>query len=417
MNAAFLVALVLAQNYQGYPIAPRSSGMGGTATALGNGASNTFYNPSAVAWNDESMTGDVSGNLFAGSLTTLSSQFGLETQVPRLGVQIIPSNMSFEWRGLELGPIKLSKKWGLGISVVAPFDVELSSLVSTPDRSTLAIINSLERVYAIYNSIAYRLTDDFGIGLAIVAMYRQFSNTAIFDHLEKGGLFESAVIQQSRKSVSHGLSVGTQWRPANGFRLGGSVRLPVTSVFGFGDDHGRITVTAPNLPQPARVTIDRQVEARYERPWRFNLGLAYERPKSFALAADISAHTPLEYVSERDVATGATLEVTRLVPVLNFSVGGEVFIKGSAVRAGFFTDHSPLPVELNLDTPRINRYGGTISLELERKLYRTEVGILVSVGLIRATTADAVGGTFAPVPVSGTELRGIITYSSTLRFF
>jgi hypothetical protein len=103
MNAAFLVALVLAQNYQGYPIAPRSSGMGGTATALGNGASNTFYNPSAVAWNDESMTGDVSGNLFAGSLTTLSSQFGLETQVPRLGVQIIPSNMSFEWRGLELG--------------------------------------------------------------------------------------------------------------------------------------------------------------------------------------------------------------------------------------------------------------------------------------------------------------------------
>jgi hypothetical protein len=39
------------------------------------------------------------------------------------------------------------------------------------------------------------------------------------------------------------------------------------------------------------------------------------------------------------------------------------------------------------------------------------------VGLIRATTADAVGGTFAPVPVSGTELRGIITYSSTLRFF
>jgi hypothetical protein len=416
MNPALLVALVLAQNYAGYPIAPRSTGMGGTATALGNGASNTFYNPSAVAWSDEKMTGDVSGNLFAGSLTTLSSQFGLETQVPRIGIQIIPSNMSFEWRGLDLGPIKLSKRWGLGISVVAPFDVELSSLVSTPDTSTLAIVNSLERVYAIYNSIGYRLTDELAIGLAIVAMYRQFTGTAIFDHFEDG-LFESAVIQESRKSVSHGLSVGTQWRPANGFRLGASVRLPVTSVFGWGDDHGRVTVTSTKTGQAGRVTIDRQVEARYERPWQFNVGLAWEKPKSFAIAADISAHTPLEYVSERDIKTGATLQTTRLVPVLNFSLGGEVFIKGVGVRGGFFTDHSPLPANVDVETPRVNRYGGTISLDLERKLYRTEIGILVSVGLIRATTADAASGTFAPVPVTGTELRGIITYSSTLRFF
>ncbi len=414
--ASLVVAVVVSQNYQGYPVAPRTTGMGGAATALGRGVGNSFYNPASIAWGDKELVGDVSGNLFAGSLTSLSSQFGLETEAPRFSVQIIPSNLSLEWRGLKLGPLSLSDRWGLGVSVVAPFDVVLGSLVSSPDRSALVMVDSTERVYAISNTVAYQLTDELGIGLSLVAMYRQYDAIAIVDRYDENA-FETAMLKQSRKSISHGLSVGAQWRPASGFRAGLSVRFPVTSVFGFGDDHGRATVRVAGVPELARDVVDRRVEARYEQPWRFNLGLAWERERAFALAADVSVYTPLTYVSERDADTGATLQVTHLLPVVNFAVGAEFFVGGHGLRTGFFSDHSPVPDDGAVESPRVNRYGGTFSFDLERKLYRTEIGVLLSIGSVRSSTSDVASGTFQRIETSGTEFRGILTYSSTLKFF
>lgn len=416
MSSALLLTLVLAQNYQGYPVAPRSTGMGGAAVAMGAGAGNSFYNPGAIAWSSQ-MTGDVSGNLFAASLTDSSSTFGTKSVQPAFGFQIIPSNMSFEWRGMSLGPIHLSEKWGLGVSVVAPFDVQLDGLASAPNAKAFASLSSLERVYAIYNSIGYRVTDEFGIGLSVVAMYRQASGTMMIDTLdETTGRFTVVDLQQTRKSVSHGLGVGLQWRPSNGLRAGLAIRLPVTSVFGFGNDVGRLTVLDTTNNVSGRIALDRQVEPHYERPWRFSGGLAYEKPSQFAVAADVTGYTGLEYISEIDAKTGQTLEVTKLLPVVNVAVGGEVFIGATALRAGFFTDHSPYPAGLsNAGTPRINRYGGTISLTLERKLYRTEVGLLFSGGHFESTTLDVVGGSLAPITASGTEYRLVATYSSTLK--
>ncbi len=413
MISALLISVVLSQNYQGYPVAPRSTGMGGAATALGRGAGNTYYNPATIAFGDAALIGDVSGNVLAGSLTRLSSQFGQTSNTPTFGFQLIPSNYSFEWRGLDLGPIHLSDRWGLGVSVLAPFDVVLGTNVSTADSQ--ALINSTERVYAIYNSVAYRFSDEIGIGLSVVAMYRQFDGTVFLDHFTDGKIV-TATLKESRKSISHGLAFGMQWKPLNGFRAGLSIQLPITSVFGWGDNNGRITVTDAD-GKLVHQSLDQKVESRYELPWRFNLGLAYEVTKKWAIAADLSVHTPLQYVSERDLTTGATLNMMRLLPVVNVNVGAEFYVGGRGLRTGFFTDHSPNAITGSLDAQSINRYGWTASMDIERKLYRTEIGVLFSVGFIKANTPDLVSGSLDPIAVNGTEFRGMITYSSTLKFF
>jgi len=414
MISALLISVVLSQNYQSYPVAPRSTGMGGAATAMGSGAGNTYYNPAAIAFGDAALIGDVSGNVLAGSLTRLSSQFGQTSNTPTFGFQLIPSNYSFEWRGLDLGPIHLSDRWGLGVSVLAPFDVVLGTNVSTADSQ--ALLNSTERVFAIYNTVAYRFSEEIGVGLSVVAMYRQFDGTVFLDHFSDDK-FVTATLKESRKSISHGLAFGAQWKPVNGFRLGLSIQLPITSVFGWGDNSGRATAIDPDTGKLVHRSLDQKIESRYERPWRFNLGLAYEVRKKWSIAADVSVHTPLQYVSERDLTTGATLTMTRLLPVVNVAIGSEWYVGGRGLRTGFFTDHSPNPVGSSLDLQNINRYGWTASMDIERKLYRTEIGVLFSVGFIKANTPDIVNGSFDSTPVNGTEFRAMITYSSTLKFF
>lgn len=408
-------ALFICQNYQGYPIGPRTTGMGGAATALGVGAGNSFYNPAAIAWASE-WTGDVSGNLVAVSFSTTTSELGQARPTPQFSLQLIPANMSFEWRGLKLGVVDLSKRWGLGVSIIAPFDLRLSQLVSTSDRTTLGIVDVDERTYAIYNSIGYRVTDALGIGFSIVAMYREVTANASLEHSD-GEVFESVVLRQTRRAVGHAIAIGASYRPSNGFRAGLAIRAPVTQVFGFGDDNIAATFFRAGDPEITRSVIARKVESRYERPWRFNFGLAYELPKRFAIAADLSVFTPLDYVSERDASTGETLEVTRLVPVVNAAVGVEVYLGTVGTRLGFFTDHSPYPRDgqSNLSIPRIDRYGGTLTFNYERRVHKTEIGVMVSGGRTFTTTLDLTGGTLQPIPATGNDVRVAIVYSSTLK--
>ena len=412
---ALVLTLLLGQNYMGYPVAPRAAGMGGAAAALGEGAANTFYNPAAVAWGTTPST-DVSGNVFAASLTRLTGEFGDSVTRSRFGLQVIPSNMTFEWHGLKFGPVNLGDRWGAGVSIVAPFDIQLGSLTAASDGSTLVLMETAESTYAIYTSLGYQLTDRVSIGVSVVAMYRSFTATAVTDR-DTETFHESLAYFLSEKSIGHALAFGAQWRPEVGFRLGGAVRVPLQQVYGFGEEHGRLSAYDKTSRTFFSTSVDRAFEARWERPWRFNLGVGWESDR-FALAAELTAFTPLEFISARDSATGETLEVTRLRPVLNVSVGAEVRFGRQALRAGFFTDHSPHPAPAVGQplSPEVDHYGGTLSLAWDRAPFASELGLVVTGGRLTTLGYDVVGGTFAPIQARGSEWRFMVTYSSTIRY-
>jgi hypothetical protein len=73
-------------------------------------------------------------------------------------------------------------------------------------------------------------------------------------------------------------------------------------------------------------------------------------------------------------------------------------------------------VALQLGEHRLAGTGtAALSLTLDRKLFRTEVGIALSGGSFTTSSLDVSSGALNTVRASGVELRGVVTYSSTLK--
>ncbi|PZR12034.1 MAG: hypothetical protein DI536_17085 [Archangium gephyra] len=414
MNALVL-ALVLAQNYQAYPVAPRASGMGGAATALGSGGSNTFYNPAALSFGD-AFTVDVSGSVYSIEGGTLRGQVGDLNQYSRFGFSAIPSNITYEVHGLDLGPLHLSEKWGLSVSILSPYDQSKQTLINSKSNNTFVTSSTSESVYTIYNTASYRVTPALGIGVSVVAMYRRYSTSTTSD-LNNDKLFESVSYTRSEQTLGHALAFGIQWKPLSGFRSGLSVRLPLQHVFGFGEAHIRGAGFAKESGVFAHSSQDSIIEPRFEMPWRLNAGIGWEKARQWAVALDLNAYTPYRYISLRDQATGQTLETRTLNTVFNVAVGVELYLFNRPWRAGFFTDHSNVGdlEESDIGTERINRYGGTISTVLDRGQRTTEAGLIFAAGSLQTRGADFAGGTLQTQIATGFEWRVMGIWTTTLR--
>ncbi len=414
MNA-LLLTLVLAQNYQAYPVAPRASGMGGAATALGEGGSNTFYNPASLAFGDV-FTVDVSGSVYAIEGGSLKGQIGDANTYTRFGFSSIPSNMTFEVHGLNFGPLRLSERWGLAVSILSPYDQSRQTLINSEGHNTFITGTTTESVYTIFNTASYRVTPSLGIGVSVVAMYRRFSTTTVSDH-NGAALYEAISYSRTEQTLGHALAFGIQWKPLSGFRGGLSVRMPLQHVMGFGEEHGRAGILAKEAKEFIHVASDRVIDPRFEMPWRINLGVAYEKLRNFAVAVDLNVYTPYRYISARDVDTGETLSTRTLNTVVNVSVGLELYISRRPWRVGFFTDHSNIGDvnESELGTERINRYGGTISTVLDRGQRNTEAGLIFSAGELQTKGANFANGTLEGQVATGFEWRLMAIWTTTLR--
>lgn len=413
--SALLVAMVMAQNYQAYPVAPRASGMGGAATALGSGGSNTFYNPAALAFGD-AFTVDVSGSVYSINGGALRGSVGDSNTYTRFGFASIPSNITYEVHGLELGPFRLPEKWGLAVSILSPFDQSRQTLINSQANNTLVTGNTTESVYTIYNTASYRVTPALGLGVSVVAMYRRFSTTTVSDH-DTEQLFEAISYSRSEQTLGHALAFGIQWKPLSGFRSGLSVRLPLQHVFGFGEEHVRGGLLYKPTGDFGHAAIDRQIDPRFELPWRINGGIAWEVPRAWAVALDVNVYTPYRYISVRDVDTGETLETRTLNTVVNVSVGGELYLAGRPWRAGFFTDFSNVASleESSLGTERVNRYGLTVSTVLDRGQRTTEAGLIFAGGPLQSSGADFTGGSLNSQVATGFDWRVMAIWTTTLR--
>lgn len=215
---SLLMALLTAQNYQPYPVAPRAAGMGGTSSALGEGGGNTFYNPAALAFSSSTNL-EVAGNVLGVDGTTTSGELGDDSSRTRLGFFIIPANLTLETHGLRLGPLVLSDRWGLGVSLQAPVEYTLHAISSSSDGATVVTRDTQESVYSIYNDLAYRVTDTLGLGFSVVAVYRRYE-TSLNVSRDGDADYQSIFYQRTEQSLGHALAFGARWKSDSGFRLG-----------------------------------------------------------------------------------------------------------------------------------------------------------------------------------------------------
>ena len=414
--SALLLAMLLSQNYQPYPVAPRAAGMGGAASALGEGSGNTFYNPAALAFSTSTSV-EVSGNVFGIDGSTTQGDIGDGSSHTRFGFAIIPANLSLETHGLKFGPFVLSDKWGIGVSLLAPFNFSLNSVTTSVDKGTVVFRDTNELVYTIYNNLAYRISDELGLGFSVVAVYRRF-DTSANSIRDSADAYQSFTYQREESTLGHTLAFGFRWKPALGLRLGAGARLPLQNVYGSGDDRLRESTFNRTTGVLTSQSYDRPLDVKYEQPWRFHLGAAWEVANTWALAAELVFYTPYTYAQLRHSETGETLATTRLQAVVNVAVGAEIFLGSHPLRFGFFTDRSPLgePTPDDAIPERIDRYGGTLSIGFQRALFQTELGVLFAAGKLRALGYDTTGGTFSPLVADGFQWRAMLTLSSTLRY-
>lgn len=413
--STLICMFVMAQNYQAYPLGPRTSGMGGAATALGSGAGNTFYNPAALAFSTLSNL-EVAGNIFGLDGTSLSGEIGDATSHTNVSFFVIPSNLSIETHGLDLGPIHMSDRWGFGVSVVAPLNFSVSSTVASKNGATAVYRDAKETTYTIYNDLSYRLSDEVGLGVSIVAMYRNAETTSIAER-DGSDSYQSLTYLRTEHTLGHTLAFGGQWRPTNGLRIGVAMRLPLQNVAGFGRERSRTTTHDKSAGTLGLEIVDHTLDLKFELPYRIGLGVAYEREKRFAIAADLFVFTPYSYLAARDTDTGETLLTKHLQPVVNFAVGAELWLGSRPLRFGLFTDFSPSgPVSVDGASQRIDRWGATIGTNVQRAVFHTDIGLAFTIGRLETLGIDLSHGTFAPVVAQGLQWRGMITYASVLQY-
>lgn len=413
--SALLLACLLTQNYQAWPVGPRSSGMGGAATALGEGAGNTLYNPAGLAFAiHDNVT--LSGQVFGLEGVSLRGELGDTTSHTNVGLFVIPSSMSLETHGLDFGPLHLSERWGLAVSIVAPLSFTVKSTVSDQNSTTTVYRDVYETILTIYNSLSYRFSDEIGMGVSVVAMYRDAATISIAQR-DGADAYQSLTYLRTEHTLGHTLAFGTQWRPNNGLRVGFSARLPLQSVAGFGAEQGRVTRYDKRSGAFTLDTVDRGLDLKYELPFRFNFGLAYEQPRRLALAVDAAVFTGYTYLAARDAETGETLLTRRLLPVVNFALGAELWLGARPLRFGVFTDLSPAgAVSLDGASQRIDRLGATLGTTFEREMFRSDVGLLFAIGRLQALGFDLSNGSFAPVLAEGLQWRLMLTYATVLNY-
>jgi hypothetical protein len=200
-------------------------------------------------------------------------------------------------------------------------------------------------------------------------------------------------------------------------RVGFAMRLPLQSVAGFGGEQGRVTRFDKVSGAFTLEAVDRGLDLKYELPFRFNFGLAYEQPRRFALAVDAAVFTGYSYLGARDAETGETLVTRRLRPVVNVAAGGELWLGARPLRLGVFTDLSAVgAVSTDGASQRIDRLGATLGTTFEREMFRSDVGLLFAIGKMEALGFDLSNGSFAPVLAEGLQWRLMLTYATVLDY-
>jgi len=173
---------------------------------------------------------------------------------------------------------------------------------------------------------------------------------------------------------------GLQYRPSEKLALGLVVQTPTRNLGGSGDFQEDYAIGLAGY-ESAGSSYARDLNTENGLPAKITLGISWERPKEWALAADVTHHMARDsHTLEGATDTGQPfLSPTRREPVTNINIGGEYYMKEKyPLRAGFFTSFSSAPdtsVETMTYSAHEDLYGLTASVGSESEHVAINVGL------------------------------------------
>ena len=412
------LALGADNNYQDFLVGGRAIGLGGAFTATANDVTSLLYNPAGLSF-VESTSAQLSTSLYGierGSLEEFSSvlfdDYG-NIRVDLSDVTVVPSSAGAV---RTLGRTRWGTNHSIAFGLLVP-SYRTSSLSSgtgadEDEQSSSYIRRTTDR--ELWSAVGYGLeiTASFRVGVAGYYIFRSMvdteeasiSETSVAD----GGLGRFA-LTSSEITVSSGsllLGAGAHWQPMPNLRLGLFASLPSTAVHSEGairtvrsGAYTRCPSSAP-CPESERVLEpffeERDVSdlgSGFGIAPMVRLGVAYEEPKWFLLAADVVYYGAIDYALLRDSQAQSVPE--NFVPfsnsirrraVANFHLGAEYWILPDVtVSAGIFSNRSTAPEVPNQPTAdalaQIDMYGLSFSTSYTDGRSTTWIGAMYSYGL------------------------------------
>jgi hypothetical protein len=439
-----------AQNLRDVPLGARTATMGGAGVANGIDSAMPFLNPAGVA--------GTSDNTLSLSATAYSF---VTASVPRL---FAPGglNPAFNKNQITEEDFSITQRVALptGLAYFAHFNSDdapvghvLSLSISVPSYEDRSINGSLvavgpdgllradeirtEKFRMAFIGPTYALrTGRFRFGVSVLAYYADATLDDHFMFSTNGPLFVNSRSQIDSYSIGLTGIAGGQVRLADSVFAGLSIESRGLPLFGGGslsNTNDKSNPDATNVQTSEHLNTAGEPKFDIARPFRFSAGVAYDKPSSFAVAADAHLHPAGVLVSGTGTArtlqskTGAPLAETtqainfsqRTKTLLNVSLGGEVHVSEKIdLRAGVYTDLDAIEDETNgVENNRLDWYGVTLGVGHKWSGVGATYGVVYRYGLGTSVRPDTLGPDPNQIAVVDYVAHGFMAVlSSTIEF-
>ena len=440
-------------------IGGRTATMGGAATAAGNDSAMPYLNPAGMAGIAEDVFA-VSASLYGYSRRDIPKFFAPNGIDPEYGryrttqeevtsetVFELPSSVMY-FRHEGTTDDDFHHVYGVSLVIPTATRMQLSGAygLELPDqKGNLSITTSTTREitdYYLGPSYAVQIYEDVRLGVSLFARYsREFSATSFTKLVsrQRGVMMLSQKIDFSSDLTSWSIApvAGGQFRLAESIWAGVGVAPPTFHLYGRARENG----AASQLNQPnastaisSETTQVNEADYRWARPWRINVGLAYDDREAFSVAGDVRAYLAQKKAIESEgtatvhqVQTGETSRTYKwpatferdLVQAINVSVGAELAVNELlAIRAGAFTDLANTE-ELDdassiLHEVREDTFGGSLGVGLTFGTFDSTIGAIYAHSIGKMVTADTISGPTAQAVVDTTQDAVMVVISGAV---
>jgi hypothetical protein len=402
-------------NHQPYPLGERAVGLGGAYAALADDAAGAWYNPGGLAFAREDSV-SVSASMYGVVGARYPGSLGRGLDYDYATINVVPSSAA-ALRGFGVRRPDGSRPVAIAFNVYDPSTYQVERRVRQRGGATLLSVTTADRLIVSGPSLAARVSERVGVGLAILGtLHSYFDQTDLSDVRPDGFVqFTSAV---NSLSVAVSLAAGARVELGRNLSLGVSARTPSLSLWSNGERFDRVVQIRTGEP----TSVDaRLVPIALARLWpaQVRVGAAWVLRDRFALSVDALFSLGMRYEISR-TREGRPLDSAILRPVCNGSVGLEWYVRPwIALRTGMFTDvsaaptPSPRPGGSKLD--QVDQLGAALTSTFFVGGASTTLGAVGTWGTARVLGTDVSSGSYAQFVTEGTQWRIYLVWAGTAR--
>ncbi len=331
---------VMASGYQVVLQGSRVTAMGNCAVGFRSGAPSLFFNPGAMAMEENSSV-MLGANFISSSVQYLGTN----------GTTVEQTDSPLSTPFFLYGIVKVSEKLNVGLGVVTPF----GSTVTWGDQwSGRYSLNELSlAAFVIQPTVSYKVSEKFGIGAGLDIALGSVSLQRSIPIAQANG--ESSVLLEGDAKPSFGFNVGAYYEASEKFSLGVSYR----SKIDLSVEDGDATFTVPDLtpikgafqatqfnstlPLPSVLSIGAGIKPSEKLllslEWNLVGWDAYQELK-FEYDAPVLGST--ETVSERQYENSSTFKFgAEYMATESLALRGGIYYDQTAVKDGYITPETP----------------------------------------------------------------------------